>query len=443
MLVAALMLACATNPTDTASGNDTSIGNPDDPGDSGTEHIDTGGGDTGEDTGEDSGHEDTADTAADEAAYAAFYAEDTVQTVTISLTSETLAAMDEAAAAALDADPDNPAFDYASVSVTLGGVTIDNVGVKFKGGSRTFQDWTGKPSLKLKFDQFDDTLRFAGLKRATLDNMVTDPAMCREVLGLKLFRDGGVPAPRANFAQVYVVVDGGAPQLYGLYANVEALDSKWVKHTYEDDGGDLWQGHDSADFSQAGLKHFELAAGTGDLAQLDEARVEVQNHGDDFWADVDDVLDMDNFLDFWTLSVAMGNRGGYPFHLGGFYVYGDPADGRFDFIPDGADASFDTATPQYSHYVVGAVAQFCLYYDDTCPARYLTAQGDAISWYESAGVATTASTLQALTDVAVTDDARKNVEGDTITTAQVQQARDTLNYRIEMYPDWLRTHLGL
>ena len=43
-------------------------------------------------------------------------------------------------------------------------------------------------------------------------------------------------------------------EYYGLYANVEAMDSKWVKHNYEEDGGDLWQGLDSADFSQAGVK---------------------------------------------------------------------------------------------------------------------------------------------------------------------------------------------
>jgi len=169
----------------------------------------------------------------------------------------------------------------------------------------------------------------------------------------------------------------------------------------------------------------------------------VQNHGDDFWADVDDVLDMDNFLDFWTLSVAMGNRGGYPFHVGNFYVYGDPADGRFDFIPAEADASFDTATPTYAKYVVGAVAQFCLYYDDKCPAKYTAAQGEAITFYEGDNVAATASALQALTDTAIVDDARKNVEGKTITTAQVLTARDTLNYRVEMYPEWLRGHLGL
>lgn len=441
MLVAALMIACSTgSSTDTGSGNDTSIGNPDD-----TDTGDTGediGGDTSE-TGDSVDTQDTADEAADEAAYQAFYDENTLQSITISLSAESMDAMDVAAAAAIAADPENPTFDYVSASVTLGGVTVDNVGVKFKGGSKSFQDWEGKPSLKIKFDQFDDTLRFAGLKRVTLDNMVTDPAMCREVLGFKLFRDGGVPAPRANFAQVYVVVDGGSPQLYGLYTNVEAMDSKWVKHNYEEDDGDLWQGHDSADFSQAGIKHFELAAGTGDLAVLDQARVDVQNHGDDFWADVDDVLDMDNFLDFWTLSVAMGNRGGYPFHVGNFYVYGDPADGRFDFIPAEADASFDTATPTYAKYVVGAVAQFCLYYDDKCPAKYTAAQSEAITFYEGDNVAATASALQALTDTAIVDDARKNLEGKTLTTAQVLTARDTLNYRVEMYPEWLRGHLGL
>jgi hypothetical protein len=51
--------------------------------------------------------------------------------------------------------------------------------------------------------------------------------------------------------------------------------------------------------------------------------------------------------------------------------------------------------------------------------------------------------MQVLSDSAMQDDSRKNQNGTPLTTSQVSQARDALNYRIEMYPQWLRDRQGI
>lgn len=397
--------------------------------------------DTGEvDTGEEL--EDTGDNAADEAAYEALYDVNSIVQVTLELSAADRAAMDAEVEAALASGDENPEFTYFPAVITVNGARVENVGVRVKGGA-SVQSWSDKPSLKVKFDAFVDGARYAGLKRLTLENMAEDPAMCREVLGFHAWREAGMPAPAANFAQVFVSVDGGAAAAYGLYANVEAMDSRWVSRAFEDDGGDLWEAQDSADFTDRGIGHFSLVTGEGDAAALDEARDQLQNHEGDFFDAASDVLDMDAFLQFWTMSVAIGNRDGYPFHLNDYFVYLDPAVNRFVFAPSSMGEGFDSGTPVYGRYVVGTVGQLCLYYDEDCADRYVAALEVAIADVEASDVVAFAASAQVLTDVAVQDDPRKSWNGEAITTAQVQAARETLNARIVAYPELLRVGLGL
>ncbi len=386
---------------------------------------------------------DTGKTDEEDLAYDAFYDLGTIQQIVIEVSSLTMNDMDNEAYYAYSQHPSNPELTYWDANILINGERIDHVGLRLKGSS-TFQYWSGKPSLKVKFDELVEGQRFAGLKRAVFNNMTGDPAMAREVIGYALWRDAGMAVPRANIAQLYLVIDGEEPEYYGMYTNLEAYDSEWVERNYDDDGGDLWEGNDSADFTRNGISHFELTTGPGDTEALDEARDQVQNHGDDFYAEVNDVLDMDQFLDFWAFSVAIGNRDGYPYNRNDFYIYHDPADGRFDFTPWGMDESFDTATAAgYWYYVGGSVAQFCLYYDATCPGRYMAAQEEAITFYEGYDMVSLTQAVFDLTEQAMADDPRKNWAGYAMSTSSVLAYRNVLLYRVEMQPQWLRSNMGL
>ncbi|MFM2024813.1 MAG: hypothetical protein RLZZ56_826, partial [Actinomycetota bacterium] len=111
---------------------------------------------------------------------------------------------------------DSPTYRRASVKITYAGgkkyTVLHNVGVRLKGATtRKFQ----KASFKIKFDAFIKDQRFKGLKRLTLNAMMTDPSQVHEVTSYRLFRAAGVPAPRAGFARVSI--DGS---YIGLYLNL-------------------------------------------------------------------------------------------------------------------------------------------------------------------------------------------------------------------------------
>ena len=386
--------------------------------------------------------DDTGDSAADEAAYAALYDVAAVTQVGIEMTAADESAMTAELDAALLSGTLDPDLSYFPATVTVNGEVLPNVGVRLQGGGSPV-GWGEKPSLKVKFGAFDEPIRYAGLKRLVLDNMGDDPAMCRDVVGFHAWRSAGMPAPQANFAQVYLSIEGAAAVYVGLYANLEDVDSRWLERNYADDAGDLWEAGDSADFTERGLAHFSLVSGEGDTRALDEARSELQNHGDDFYAAADSVLDMDAFLRFWTYSVALGNRDGYPFHLNDFFAYLNPDDDRFHFTPATMEESFDSGTPLFARYVVGAIGQSCLYYDEACADRYLAALSSAITDVEGGDLGAFASTVQSLSATAMQDDARKVLDGESVTTSEVEMARARLNNRIAVYPELLRAGLGI
>src|SRR5204863_4338945 len=102
----------------------------------------------------------------------------------------------------------------------------------------------------------------------------------------------GVPAPRATFA--HVRVNG---ESFGLYAAIEPMDEVWVARNYVGEG-DLWEANDSADLTSAGISHFDLAAGDGDVTDLAAVSARLAEAVVDFDDVADDVIETDSFLDY-------------------------------------------------------------------------------------------------------------------------------------------------
>jgi len=68
-----------------------------------------------------------------------------------------------------------------------------------------------------------------------LSHALRDPSMLREVLGYSIWRTFA-PAPRANFAKVFV-----NEQFYGLMVNIELIDSYFLKSNFGDQNGILYR----------------------------------------------------------------------------------------------------------------------------------------------------------------------------------------------------------
>ena len=92
-------------------------------------------------------------------------------------------------------------------------------------------------SLKLSFNEYDPEGRFYGLKKLNFHSMNNDPTKLRERLAYWLFRQYGVPAPRAVHATLSVNGED-----LGLYDLVEQVDGRFTRHRFLDGGeGNLYK----------------------------------------------------------------------------------------------------------------------------------------------------------------------------------------------------------
>ncbi|MCP3932598.1 MAG: hypothetical protein GY705_26310 [Bacteroidetes bacterium] len=145
----------------------------------------------------------------------------------------------------------NPALEqYVEGTLTFEGDTISPVGIRYKGSVGAFvnclsgTDWANpsgyktctKLSMKVKINWNGREERFYGLKKLQFHSQNLDPSQMRERLGYWLFRQMGVPAPRAVHAQLRI--NG---QYSGLYALVEQVDGRFARYNFEDGTGNVYK----------------------------------------------------------------------------------------------------------------------------------------------------------------------------------------------------------
>lgn len=150
--------------------------------------------------------------------------------------------------ALIDSDP--AAEMYVEGVLKFEGMEIGPVGIRYKG---SIGAWYGcvanmnffnpggakicdKLSMKVKVDWPSDDPRFFGLKKLQFHSMNQDPSMMRERLGYQLFRELGVPAPRAVHARLSI---NGEYQ--GVFALVEQIDGRFTRNRFDDGEGNLYK----------------------------------------------------------------------------------------------------------------------------------------------------------------------------------------------------------
>ncbi len=221
--------------------------------------------------------------------------------------------------------PPSP-FEFRPGTITVDGVTVENVGIRKKGFWGSIQ--TAKPSLKVKFDEFVGGQRLFGLDRMTFNNAKQDPSLIEQCTGYPLFRDAGLPAPRCNFA--HVVVNG---EDLGIYAHVESIKDPFLIANFGSATGNLYEGS-AADFRKNYLSVIEAKNG-GDLndARLLQFVLSIEDL-DARLAAVKQRVDYDKFLTFWAMEGLLGHWDGYTGNSNNWWVYANPQnDGRFEFMP--------------------------------------------------------------------------------------------------------------
>ena len=227
---------------------------------------------------------------------------------------------------------------YVPAVFSDGAVQLD-VGLRIKGWSSRVP-LSSKPSLKVDFDRVVPGQRWHGLEAIDLHAELTDAAALSEWAAYRLFRDQGLPASRTGWAHLDL---GGLD--YGFYTLVEKKDDQLIEVWWDDTSGSLYESSSEAwpcDLDDPGCDCWELdEEGAGDswsdLEALCAAAV-----GDDLDA-VWDLVPQEAFLRFMATEVLIGAHDHYAGFSGNVYLYHQPSDGSWSFIPSSMNNQFGSS----------------------------------------------------------------------------------------------------
>lgn len=239
-----------------------------------------------------------------------------------------------------------PDKTYTAASVTIDGVRIDTVGLRYKGQS-TFQGLpiNGKYSFKIDFNEFIEDQKFDGLKKINLHNNRWDVTCMRNKLAMESMMRMGIEAPRTSYAKV--TVNGS---YRGIYLLVEQIDKTFVDERFPSDStGILYNvnGWTGGPLTEPSLKNLEqkLIPKTKRNSNNYQSIIDLwdlTNTTPDsiFYETIDHVFDYDNFIKQMAVQTFVGDRDHYCVSGSNHYLYENPKTGKFVMIPWDYDLSW-------------------------------------------------------------------------------------------------------
>ena len=232
-------------------------------------------------------------------------------------------------------------FDYTEFtsSVAIDEEVLSDVVVRKKGflGSLSQQ----RPSIKLDFNDLVEDRTYQGRKGMTLNNNRQDASNIRQCMAYDIFRAEGIAAPLCNFAKVSVNGED-----LGIYTHVEAIKKPFLERTFGDDDGNLYESS-IADFGTHLNDLFEKKTNKkeDDRSDLTSVSDALALPDEQLLSSLETLLDVDEFITFWAIETLLGHWDSATGNANNFYIYRNPADNLFHFIPWGADTAFTGPHP--------------------------------------------------------------------------------------------------
>lgn len=233
--------------------------------------------------------------------------------------------------------------DYASGKVTINGVTYTNVAVRQKGGGTSDGTARGRPPVRLDFNGQS----VSGARKLSLNNNYFDTSYLRDVLSYKLCNDFGVPAPKTAFAKVYLKTsERSSPSYLGLYTATEIVDETWINDRFGRTNGllmkpegPIFQGRNWRTIAQCAFP--QTPASPPEQARMVAIARFLNNASDAAFApELSSYIDLDNFLRFLVINVALSNHDSYFAMAKNYYLYLHPTTNKLLWIPWDFDLSF-------------------------------------------------------------------------------------------------------
>lgn len=226
--------------------------------------------------------------------------------------------------------PITPRYTYFPARLKVEGQDFGRVEVRKKGFLGSMD--ADRPSLKVKLPAEDQKL-LGGLEKLTLNNNKQDRTLASQYLAYRLFAAAGLPAPRCSLALVSV---NGQP--LGVYTHLESVDAPFLRSAFGSNSGHLYEGVFPTDFFDDRIARFEgKQKNDEDRSDLKEVARILANPGTDYVDRLARRIDLDQFVKFWAIESLLGFWDGYANNQNNYYIYHDPRDDRFRFVPWGAD----------------------------------------------------------------------------------------------------------
>lgn len=225
-------------------------------------------------------------------------------------------------------------FTYFKGDIVIDGVTTAGVGIRKKGFIGSLDNQF--PSLKINFSEFGAKSPIDGIDSLTLNNNKQDSSLVSQFLSYQLFNAAGVHAPRCSFVRLTV-----NKKYLGIYSNVETIAKPYLRRRFGNDEGNLYEGT-LADFYPQAIDRLEIKTNrkNHDAKKITKLAKLLATQDAIAIEEIDRIVDIDNFLKYWTMESLLSFWDGYTNNQNNFWVYDNVAKGKLYFMPWGADMAF-------------------------------------------------------------------------------------------------------
>lgn len=190
-------------------------------------------------------------------------------------------------------------------------IPLGQVGVRHRGHSGLDVDSNGRLGFKIKVNEYQQGAELFELERLNLLGTEGDHSQMREYLALRMARQLGLPAPRSNYAFLYV-----NDAYMGLYPFTEEPDDDAFLRNHLGGSGSLYQvsgycGRDGdftyeSDEPEDYWDTYEPEADTDPEAMRDDLIPLITcANGSDFDGCIDDWIDADSFMQLTALDMVL------------------------------------------------------------------------------------------------------------------------------------------
>ena len=241
-------------------------------------------------------------------------------------------------------------FPWVHTDMTVEGKTIKDAAFRYKGNGSYSPQAGMHRSIKVKADMFGGKGDWDGLQTINFNSGGRDPSRTREAMSFAIFRLAGVPASRTAYAEVRYTVPGLHENAYGgLFTVIENVNKAFLKQALPPGtgllmkperiaGGVGYYGENWASYTP--YYRPEREATPAEAARVIEfARLVNGSTVEEFRSKIESFLDVDEFMRFLAVHALIHARDSFLSGQHNFFIYLDPKDNRFRFIPWDEDGS--------------------------------------------------------------------------------------------------------